>query len=631
MIRVDAATAPEELRNGLSEIIAEYAERFADTAEAVPVTFRHTSEITPGGFTVHWGKDGVSVHYVRVVDAFRALGRLLGIEESEPGIGRHTETAKFDMLGMMVDVSRNGVLKPDAVKMLLRRCALMGINVLMLYAEDTYEVAGEPFFGYLRGRYTHNEMRDLDRYADNFGIEIFPCIQTLGHMEQVLKWPAYADYRDTPGILLAEDEPTYRLIEKMIAAASGPFRSKRIHIGMDEAIGIGLGEYRKRHGNKKAFDILNAHLERVIGICRQHDLRPMIWSDMYFRLGSRTGEYYDRDCVIPEDIAKGIPKDVGLVYWDYYHTDRDFYTEWIDRHRTLGSEPIMASGLWTWNHLWAGLPFAFTVTDACMQACKQAGLREVFTTLWGDDGMECDIFSALPALQRFAEHGYVDTIDEQSVKANFRGSCNADFDDWVKASELDSIPNLPDPAQCNESFSKWLLWQDMLLGLMEPRIGGLSLREHYHNLSETLFEAVGNSRASLRLLFPAQVAKVLSYKCELRRNLVTAYLAQDRAAIRRIMSGDLQSLRQATQKLWKCHREMWLATYKPFGWEVIEQRYGGLLARLEGLADRLEQYLEGRIHSIPEFETRLERVFHDPLGQLANLHHSRIVTASVIR
>ena len=31
-----------------------------------------------------------------------------------------------------------------------------------------------------------------------------------------------------------------------------------------------------------------------------------------------------------------------------------------------------------------------------MKACKAKGLREAFVTLWGDDGNECDIYSALP-------------------------------------------------------------------------------------------------------------------------------------------------------------------------------------------------------------------------------------------
>jgi len=298
---------------------------------------------------------------------------------------------------------RNGVLRPDAAKALLRRYALMGLNMCLLYAEDTYEVPGEPYFGYLRGRYTQEELRDLDAYAAQFGIEMFPCIQALGHLEQILQWPAYKSYQDVTGVLIAEEEPTYALIEKMIVAASSPFRSKRIHIGMDEAHGIGTGRYKQLHGEKRPFDVLNNHLNRVREICAKHGLKPMIWSDMFFRLGSKNNDYYDMQWDIPPDVVKNIPKDVELVYWDYYHTDQKFYEEWIDRHRKLGSDPLMAGGVWTWNHLWAALPWSFNITNACMKACKSRNLREVFTTMWGDDGMECDVFSALPGIQYFAE------------------------------------------------------------------------------------------------------------------------------------------------------------------------------------------------------------------------------------
>ncbi len=630
-IRLDAGRAPEELRAGLHEILAEYGGRFSREADALGVAFEACSSIAPGGFSVTVGAREARVLYARKVDAFRALGRLLGARESLREGATFAETARFDMLGIMVDVSRNGVLRPDAARMLLRRCALMGINVFMLYAEDTYEVPGEPFFGYLRGRYTHDEMKELDAYANDLGIEMFPCIQTLGHLGQVLQWPAYAAHRDTKDVLLAEEEQTYRLIEKMIAAASAPFRSSRIHIGMDEAMGIGMGEYRNRHGEAKPFDILNRHLARVVDICGKHLLRPMIWSDMYFRLGSKSGDYYDADWSIPSQVVKEIPPGVDLVYWDYYHTDSAFYSKWIDHHRALGSEPIMAGGVWTWNHFWTALPHAFAVTDACMQACKEKGLREIFVTLWGDDGMECDVFSALPALQYFAEHGYADSVEPRRVRENFRGACDAEFDDWVKGSELDAIPGLEHPEQCDESFSKWLLWQDTLLGWLEPRIAPLSLRKHYSELSGELSALSARNASAQRLQFPAKLARVLSLKCELRRELVAAYSAGDKAAIRRIAAGDLPLLREAVDALWKCHREMWLATYKPFGLEVLEQRYGGLRTRLESLSDRLEQYLEGKIPNIPEFETRLEKVYDTPLGRLAGLHHGRIMTPSIIK
>lgn len=115
----------------------------------------------------------------------------------------------------MIDCSRNGVLLPSAVKFLLRQLALMGTNVLQLYCEDTYEIDGEPFFGYFRGPYTEAELREIDDYAFSLGIEIIACIQTLGHLGQMLQWPKYGGLRDTAEVLLAESAETYTFIEKV--------------------------------------------------------------------------------------------------------------------------------------------------------------------------------------------------------------------------------------------------------------------------------------------------------------------------------------------------------------------------------------------------------------------------------
>ena len=57
-------------------------------------------------------------------------------------------------LGIMLDCSRNAVMTPKKVKEFASLIAGMGYNMLLLYTEDTYEIEGEPFFGYMRGRYT---------------------------------------------------------------------------------------------------------------------------------------------------------------------------------------------------------------------------------------------------------------------------------------------------------------------------------------------------------------------------------------------------------------------------------------------------------------------------------------------
>ncbi len=623
---IDLASSPEELRAGLREIMAQFPKRFAQGRGCKELRFEKNAS-GPARLAVAKARD-LTVRYTRPIDAFRALGRLMG---EASGAGSFSESPPFDTLGVMVDVSRNGVLLPGAFRALLRRLALMGINMAMLYTEDTYEIPGEPFFGYLRGRYTAEELKQLDDYASLFGIEMMPCIQTLAHLAQILQWPAFEKVRDTEQVLIAEEPATYALIEKMIRAASAPFRSKRIHIGMDEAAGIGSGRYKQLHGEKPAFEILNGHLARVRDICSSLGLKPMIWSDMYFRLGSKTHGYYDKECVIPPEVASRIPTGVQLVYWDYYHLDKDFYCDWIERHRALGSEPLVAGGIWTWNRFWAALPFSFTVTDACMAACREKGVREVFMTMWGDGGMECDVFSALPGLQRFAELAWTGAADAAAIRANFVGSCDADLDDWVRASGLDGVPDLKDPARSNSNASKWLLWQDPLLAYLDPNVDTRKLRAHYEAVARDLAAAARKGGEGARLAFPAALASALALKAPLRSDLAAAYAAGDRTRLRKAVGEDIPRLRKAVRTLWKRHRDLWFSLYKPFGWEVIDRRYGGLVARLDTVSERLRGFLSGKIESIPELEVKLERAFDLPPGELPNLPYSRVTSPSFIR
>ena len=276
----------------------------------------------------------------------RAVGAALA------GVCGSDETSPFTTFGIMLDCSRNAVMRPDHLKRWLRRLALLGFNQCMLYTEDTYEIPGEPRFGFQRGRYSLAELRDLDAYAASLGIELVGCIQTLAHLEQILRWPEYQGVKDYESVLLVGEPKTYELIDKMLDAIGGALRTRRIHIGMDEAWALGRGQYLDRHGQQRKFDIFNEHLTKVVGLCQQRGLQPMIWSDMYFAMGSPTHNYYDLAGVIPPDVVAAIPQEVQLVYWDYYHAEVAFYRDWIGRHRAMGREPVMASGVWTWSQLW---------------------------------------------------------------------------------------------------------------------------------------------------------------------------------------------------------------------------------------------------------------------------------------
>lgn len=581
----------------------------------------------------HFSRDGNVTHISggTLPQLLRAISLVRGFREL-PGKLPDTFTEKqaFDTIGLMFDCSRNGVLRVETVKYLLRRLALMGFNLFMLYTEDTYEVPGRPYFGYLRGRYTQDELAELDTYAHNLGIEMIPCIQTLGHLAQPLQWQAFNDVRDTADVLLVDEPKTYEFIEQMVDAATAPFRSKRIHVGMDEAHSIGNGKYKQRFGDKPAFDIMISHLDKVMPILRKRGLKPMMWSDMWFRLASPTGGYGEPDVSVPAEIAAKIPRDMQQVYWDYYKPDVSSYKRVMEHHRALGSEPVFAGGVWSYPVLWTNYDRSFHYTRAAMKACREAGMREVFTTVWGDDGCENDMLSTLPALQQFAEEAFNPGSPDEAIARSFAGSTGATLKSWQLGAKLDWLPSGATMRQIRETFNmpmtaemkplldldanmevcnpaKYLLWQDPLLGLYDADVRGSDAGKHYGKLAKQLERAIArNDVDGQRLTHALHIARVLELKAELGVRLYDAYHAEDRKALTALAKDTLPELIRRAETLRKGHRAVWMSVFKPQGWEVLDLRYGGVIARLQTARDRLKQYLSGKVHALEELaEPRL--------------------------
>ncbi|MFA6716288.1 MAG: family 20 glycosylhydrolase [Victivallaceae bacterium] len=279
------------------------------------------------GLNVEINGNAALIKYSSLNTAARGIGKLLAGER------KISEKLPFNTFGILIDCSRNATLRVDYFKKYLCRLALMGYNMAMLYTKDAYELPGEDFFGYLRGRYTLKDLQEIDSYASTLGIEMIGSIQTLGHLEPTLQWPAYAEIKDTSSVILTSEEKSYKLIRKILEFWSMAFKSRRIHLGMDETHDLGRGRYMNLNGYKRGYDIFNDHLNKVVKECDTLKLKPIIWSDMYFRMGSSSGDYYDKSLVIPSDIKNDIPKSVQINYWDYYHDNEEFYREWIKRHR----------------------------------------------------------------------------------------------------------------------------------------------------------------------------------------------------------------------------------------------------------------------------------------------------------
>lgn len=602
--------------------------------EGLPVDILHRE----GPIEVAFEKGRGRIAYDRRIHFFRALG--LFMENIRKGTEFNiVEIPRFDTNGVMIDCSRNSVMKVESVRLILRKMALMGLNMLMLYTENTYEVKDYPYFGYMQGRYSYEELKECDDYADALGIEMVPCIQTLAHLTQALKWSYAGDIMDTPDILLVGEEKTYCFIEAMIKAASAPFRSKRIHIGMDEAHSVGLGRYLDLHGYRRRFDVLCEHMEKVADIVSRCGLEPMIWSDMYFKFASKTADYYDTGAEVPDDVAEKTPKNLRMVFWDYFVWKEEKYRANIAKHRKFGRNPVFATCVWTWQGFCTNYGLTFANINGALAACKKEGVREVFTTVWFNNGGETNVFCTLLGMQLHAEHGYADSVELEKLAQRFEVCTGGSLEAFMDLKLLDEIPGTSkDNLTCSAGEmspanpSKYILWQDPLVSLFDRHLEEPDIAGHYSRL-EVSMKRHAESGGEWEFVFdvPQKLCAVLSKKTELAQKLQSAYLKGERQVLAELAEKLLPELHERVEALRTAHRSQWFRTYKPFGWEVIDGRYGGLEARIQSAMTRLEDYLEGRVAKLEELEE--ERLFFDGPVRNDNIQacvcwqHARIATA----
>lgn len=511
----------------------------------------------------------------------------------------------FDTFGVMIDCSRNAVYTVPALEKFIDIMSQMGYNALLLYTEDTYEVEGEPYFGYFRGRYTQDELRRLDSYAKERGVELIPCIQTLAHLARLRAQDPYSSLFDVNDILLADDERVYALIDKMFSACEKSFTSRRINIGMDEAHMVGLGKYLDIHGYQNRYDILRRHMERVNEIAKAHGFEPMMWSDMFFRFASGGG-YWTDDIVITEKEKSMVPEGMSVIYWDYYSLNKERYDAMLDNHKLLSDKVWFAGGIWTWTGFTPHNRESLRVIDPSIESCIEKGIRNAFMTMWGDGGAECSIFSVLPAMYYAARKADGEN-DIEKIKSGFEKMFGIGYDDF-------SLLDLPDLIPCEtkatwrvnpymKNPSRYMLYNDPFLGRYDSLVH-FDEDKFYSACSEKLAPLVNCDKFGYLFRAAKALCDVLSVKYALGARARKAYKSGNKAELEKVLS-DFATAREKLDGFRLAYYDEWFADKKPEGYEVIDLRLGGLASRLETCEKRLSEYLSGKLARIEELENEL--------------------------
>lgn len=516
-----------------------------------------------------------------------------------------TAESRFELCGAMIDNSRNSVTTLEKMKEYIAYSAAFGLNCIYLYNEDTFEIEGEPYFGYMRDGYTSADIRKICDFGRDFGIKVIPCIQTLAHLNQALRWNCYANVTDMGDTLLADEERTYELIEKMIATWRNATDAEYINIGMDEAHFLGRGKHADRFGHEPKFDIMCRHLRRVVSICEKYGFRPMMWSDMFFRIAF--GGYYG-DEGIDTALLSDIPRDLTLVYWDYYSTDGEKYEKQLAKHALFGNEICFAGGAWKWSGFTPSIDHSWRVSEKALEKVKKHGVGKVMVTCWGDDGADCLSGCVLPVLALYGAAAYADgeacrLEAERAVKAALGYTKDEFF--ALCAPSVTPCRNFTPYA----NPTKYLFYNDVLKGMFDKHTTE-EFPRFYKQCGEKLARlAARGGRFSYLFDVQAKLCFVLELKSNVGVWLKTAYDSGDAKELKRLAEEVLPEIRCRTEAFYEAFRRGWMSESRSGGFDTHDLRIGGMLRRVLAAERTVNDYLSGAADAISELES--ERLYFD--------------------
>ncbi|MFA7435597.1 MAG: beta-N-acetylhexosaminidase [Bacilli bacterium] len=506
---------------------------------------------------------------------------------------------KFKQVGVMLDVARNAVPKIETLKHYIVILAALGYSYLGLYLEDVFQIENEENYGYMRGRYTSKELKELDLFASEHGIELVPFIQTLAHLKAIFRHREYGEIHDIDDILLTKNDRTHLLLDNMLNTISKTFKTKRINIGMDEAWQLGLGKYLKENGYTNKTEIMQNHLKIISKLVEKYNFKAEMWADMFFVLAG--GLYNVDKASFSDEIKKSVPEEIKLIYWDYDNRTLEEFQSRYNSVKELTDNYGFAGGA----HKWVGFApknhYAIEAISNSTKAAINNNVNDYLLTAWGDNGGEASHFSIMASLI------YLSSVNYSNLSINnYKDQFSAYLTNY-KFNDLLAL-DLPNILYDHKNYkltnpSKYLLYEDVLMGSFYYT-PNLDYQERYNHIKENLIKlAEVNSKYNYLFKTLGLLAEVLENKSTLTLKIHEAYKNKDIKTLTSYIAildkiiNSLDLFKEAFKKQW--HKEN-----KTFGFEIQSYRLGGLKERLFSVKKQLNLYISGKISKIEVLDER---------------------------
>jgi hypothetical protein len=245
--------------------------------------------------------------------------------------------------------------------------------------------------------------------------------------------------------------------------------------------------------------------------------------------------------------------------------------------------------------------FSIMSMHYAIDACRKHDVKNIFVTMWGDDGHECSRYSIMPTLYNLAEY-LRGNDDEAKIRRGFRRIFGADYDAFMS---LDKLNDIVKNANKNDAVPKLVLFNDYFNGFNDIRL--LPDKTEYIESVADEWHKYARKYRKWAYMFEsaAALADALALKYDLGIRTRAAYLAGDKETLRQLAKKDYVKTYKAIEKFALAFEKQWNIENKPTGFDVQDIRLGGLLRRTDSCRRRLLDYTSGKINEIPELAFEL--------------------------
>ncbi|MFP4484233.1 MAG: beta-N-acetylhexosaminidase [Spirochaetaceae bacterium] len=295
--------------------------------------------------------------------------------------------------GVLLDVSRTRVPRMETLCALIDFWSRLKLNQLQLYMEHTFAYPGHETVWWNASPFTAEELRWVDAFCRDRGIELVPNQNSLGHMERWLRHPEYRHLAECPegfpgpaGIrwphgscLNPADPESSRFVMSLFDELLPNFTSRTVNIGGDEPWELGTGRSVQAEPELDRTQLYLRHVRAVAEPLRTRGYTVQLYGDVLAE---------------SSEILSELPEGVTVLEWGY-EADHPF-AERAARFAALNRDYLLVSGTSSWNGPTGRLENALKNTLSAVRAATRFKGRGVVITDWGDNGHTQQLPISLP-------------------------------------------------------------------------------------------------------------------------------------------------------------------------------------------------------------------------------------------